>query len=107
MSKVIIFVMTNTGMLVAPQIFLIWTGLLHLGIHAKKICVIGSFYTSKQVLQLRSQQILNNYFNGCRSSAGLSSENLGNDVKVETTTSASDSGSSLKVSIFYLFFKFI
>ncbi|KAJ6415785.1 hypothetical protein OIU84_004559 [Salix udensis] len=31
-----------------------------------------------------------------RSSAGVSSDNLGNDVKVETTTSASDSGSSLK-----------
>ncbi|KAG6780587.1 hypothetical protein POTOM_013453 [Populus tomentosa] len=31
-----------------------------------------------------------------RSSAGLSSENLGNDVKIETTVSASESGSSLK-----------
>ncbi|KAH8514173.1 hypothetical protein H0E87_007140 [Populus deltoides] len=31
-----------------------------------------------------------------RSSAGLSSENLGNDVKIETTISASESGSSLK-----------
>ncbi|XP_061981420.1 phosphoinositide phosphatase SAC2-like isoform X1 [Populus nigra] len=31
-----------------------------------------------------------------RSSAGLSSENLGNDVKIETTISAGESGSSLK-----------
>ncbi|KAL3598565.1 hypothetical protein D5086_006483 [Populus alba] len=31
-----------------------------------------------------------------RSIAGLSSENLGNDVKIETTVSASESGSSLK-----------
>ncbi|CAK7356460.1 unnamed protein product [Dovyalis caffra] len=31
-----------------------------------------------------------------RSSAGLSSENLANDMKIETTTSASESGSSLK-----------
>jgi hypothetical protein len=44
--KVIIFVMTNMGMLAAAQISLIWTGFLHLGIHVKKICVIGSFYTS-------------------------------------------------------------
>lgn len=54
------------------------------------------------MLQLRNRrQVLDNYFNGCRSSAGLSSDNLGNDVKIETTISASESGSSLKVSIFF------
>lgn len=60
------------------------------------------------MLQLRNrrQVVLDNYFNGCRSSAGLSSENLGNDVKIETTISASESGSSLKVSIFFFLLVF-
>jgi hypothetical protein len=45
--------------------------------------------------------ILTDCFNGCRSIAGLSSENLANDLKIETRTSATESGSSLKVSMFY------
>ena len=45
--------------------------------------------------------ILTDCFNGCRSSAGLSSENLANDLKTETSKSATESGSSLKVSMLF------
>jgi len=38
---------------------------------------------------------------GCRSMTSLSSENFADGLKIDTTTSASESRSSMKVSIYY------